>query len=294
MNNDKLAILTDSASNLTDDLLDLYGIEMISFTAKVGKEDFICWQRGRDYDKAAQGYYDAMRSGAMPQTSLINSHAFIDFFTPFLEAGKDVLYIGMSRGLTGTVGAAQQAAEALRQTFPDRQCVALDSSGASFGEGILVIHAAKMRNEGKSLNEITEEIDSMIPHMNQLFTVDDLVYLHRGGRISSLVKITGSLLGIKPMLKATDQGTIELYGKCRGRRRSLEALAEQFAKTALRPALQIIGIAHADCVEDANFLANRLKELTAVKNVMIRQYDLCSGSHVGPGAIALFFAADKR
>lgn len=118
MNNDKLAILTDSASNLTDDLLDLYGIEMISFTAKVGKEDFICWQRGRDYDKAAQGYYDAMRSGAMPQTSLINSHAFIDFFTPFLEAGKDVLYIGMSRGLTGTVGAAQQAGRGPASDLP--------------------------------------------------------------------------------------------------------------------------------------------------------------------------------
>ena len=292
MSDKKLVVLTDSASNLTDDLLDQYDIDMISFKAKLDEEDFTCWQRGRNYAQAAKKFYDSMRAGLMPKTSLINTQAFVDFFTPFLAAGQDVLYIGMSRGLTGTVSAASRVAEELSNLYPQRQCVVVDSVGASLGEGILAIQAAQMRNEGKELAEICEAVSNTIPHMNHLFTVDDLVYLHRGGRISAFVKMAGALLGIKPLLKATDQGTIELYGKCRGRRRSLEILAEQFAKTALHPFKQIVGIAHADCEDDAHFLKRLIEDMTQVKQVIVRPYDLCSGSHVGPGAIALFFESE--
>ena len=294
MNHTELIIATDSASNLTDDILDQYGIEMISFTAKVDGKDFICWERGRDYEAAAHAYYDAMRAGSTPSTSLINMQTFLDFFTPFVEAGKDLLYIGMSSGLTGTVHSAANAAAELRERFPGRQIEVIDSVGASLGEGLLAVRGAQMRNEGKSLKEIIEEVRSIIPHMNHLFTVDDLVYLYRGGRISKLVKLAGGLLGIKPLLKATDQGTIEMYGKIRGRRRALDRLAEQFAETAVDPARQCVGIAHADCADDAHYLRDRIMALTDVKDVLIRQYDLCSGSHVGPGALAMFFTAKQR
>ncbi len=288
-----LVITTDSASNLTDDLLDRYGIEMIAFTAKVDGDDFICWERGRDYEAAAHTYYDAMRAGAAPGTSLINAQCFIDFFTPFVEGGHDLLYIGISSGLTGTVYSAAHAAAELRSRFPDRRIEVVDSVGASLGEGMLAIRAAELRNEGKDLDEIVKEVHEVIPHMNQLFTVDDLVYLYRGGRISRLVKLAGGLLGIKPLLKATDKGTIELYEKSRGRRRALDRIAEQFAGT-FQPVLQRVGIAHADCEADALYLRDRIKSLTGVKDLLVRQYDLCSGSHVGPGALALFFTAEKR
>lgn len=294
MKNNQLVIATDSASNLTDDLLERYGIEMISFTAQLDGKTVKCWERGRDYANASHEYYDAMRAGASACTSLINSHEFLQFFEPFLSQGMDVLYIGMSRGLTGTVTAAVHAADELKEKYPDRVCRVVDSVGASLGEGLLVIHAAKLREEGKNADQICDEIGQIIPHMNHLFTVDDLEYLYRGGRVSKLVKFAGSLLGIKPMLKATDAGTIELYGKCRGRKKSLETLAAQFAKTAFQPALQTVGIAHADCEQDASFLRDAITSLTGVKDVIVRHYDLCSGSHVGPGALALFFTADKR
>lgn len=289
-----LTVVTDSASNLTDDLLDTYGIEMISFHANVDGEDFCCWERGRDYAAASHQYYDAMRSGVMPRTALVNTQAFIELFTAILERGEDVLYIGMSAGLTGTVNAARRAAEELNERYGAQRCYVQDSVGASLGEGLLAIHAAKLARDGADAPSIMAEIAEMIPHMNHLFTVDDLVYLYRGGRISKFVKLAGGILGIKPLLRATDEGTIELYGKCRGRKKSLDTLAEQFAATALCPELQTIGIAHADCKEDAEYLRDRITALTGVGQVIVRHYDLCSGSHVGPGAIALFFQAEKR
>lgn len=292
----KFRICTDSASNLTDELLDKYNIEMISYKAHYDDDkEFICYVRGRDYDASAKEYYENMRKGVNYKTSLINTQDFIAFFEQFLLKGEDVLFTCMSSGLSGTCGAAKIAAEELLEKYPDRKCIVVDSMAASLGEGLLAIKAAKLRDEENyTIEQAAEWIEDNRLKMCHIFTVDDLKYLKRGGRISGAAAAIGTVLNIKPVLKASDIGTIVPVTKIRGRKKTLNTLIDMVKEQITNPEEQVIALAHGDCEEEANYVADRIKEECKVKDVIIRFYDTCTGSHVGPGTIAVFFMGEHR
>lgn len=292
----KYRICTDSASNLTDELIDKYGIEMISSKATYDNDkEFICYVRGRDYDETAREYYKNMREGVFYKTSLINSVDLKAFFEPFIKNGEDVLFVCMSSGLTGTFVSAKIAAEDLMEKYPDRKCIIVDSMAASLGEGLLVIKAAELRNEKNfTIEETARWLEDNKLKMCHIFTVDDLKYLKRGGRISGTAAAIASVLNIKPILKASDHGTIVTVDKIRGRKKTLNSVIDIVKNTITDPENQVISVVHADCEEDAVYVADKIREECHVKDIIMEYYDLCSGSHVGPGTIAVFYMGDHR
>ncbi len=287
-------IFTDSGSNLTEDLCDQYRIHMVSFVCAINGKEYPCFKRGRDDAKTAKHFYHAMRKGADVQTTLINSDAFERAFRPVLEKGRDILYAGISGGLTGTVQAARIAAEDLLEEFPDRRIVCVDSLSASLGLGLLVMKLSRLRAAGATIDEAAAFYEKRKLKMNHIFTVGDLQYLKKGGRISAAGAAIGNLLQLKPILKANDNGKIVIHEKVRTRRRALDYLVDMVKQRIRRPALQTIGIAHCDAPEESEYIAKRLKEELPVQDVIVRYYDLCTGSHVGPGTIAIFFLGDDR
>jgi DegV family protein with EDD domain len=287
-------IMTDSAANLSDATLAQYDVTALSYHATIDGKEFACYERGRDHVAACKEYYSAMRAGAEVKTTMINVQAFIDAFEPVLQAGRDVLFIGMSSGLSGTFHAATLAAQELRADYPGRRCVAVDAMSASLGEGLNVCTAAQMRAEGKSLDEVLDWLIANRMTMHNEFTVTDLKYLRKGGRISSIVALAGTLLNIKPLLAASRQGTIVMLGKERGEKKALIQLAERLADQIVDPEHQTIGIAHCDNEMGANFLAEQIRARVNVGGIMMEYYDLCTGGHVGPGTVALFYRGCPR
>ncbi len=293
LNNDFI-IITDSASNLTYDILKIYDIKMISYIIEVDGKETYCYNEEIDFEILAKDYYDKMRNDVVIKTSLVNGERFADKAEPYLKEGKDVLFISLSSGVSGTFNSVNNKCAELKEKYPERECIAFDSMGASLGEGLLAIKAAELRKDGLNILETVEELKISRGKLRQIFTVDDLKYLMKGGRISKLTAVVGSLLNIKPLLKGNEQGQIVSYGKIKGKKRALETLAKECAETIVNAEEQTIAISHCDSLSDAEYLAEKIKELSPVKNVLIRSYDMCTGAYVGPGTVALFFWGDKR
>ena len=287
-------IIVDSGSNLTEDLLNRYDIDIISFKCTIDGEEYMCYEEGRDDDEAGKVFSDRIRSGADVRTSLINPGDIDDKLRPFLEDGEDVLFVCMSAKLTGTFQSALIAKEDLEEDFPDRKIIMIDSMSASFGEGLLCIEASKMREEGSTIDEVSEWLIDNRLKMRHIFTVDNLKYLQKGGRISQAEAVFGSILSIKPILFASDEGKIDKFGTVRGRKKSLDALVNDYVKYAVDVEDQTVPIAHCDCKEDAEYIAARVNELRPPKEIIIRVYDHCSGTHVGPGAMCIFYVGKDR
>lgn len=287
-------IITDSASNLTKDLLQAYRIHMISYISTMNGREFLCYSPRRDDAKTGKHFYDALRKGANLETSLISPTRFAEVFEPFLQKGRDILFTGMSGGLTGTVQSAAIAAEDLMEQYPDRRIVCIDSLGASLGEGLLVLQLSRLRDEGSTLDEAVSWIESHKMQMNQYFTVDNLKYLKKGGRLSSAEAMIGNLLSIKPILRGNEEGRIVLHDKVRSRKRALDYLFNTVRDRIGDAASTVVGIAHCDAPEEAEALAERFRQELCVQDVIVRYYDLCTGSHVGPGTIAIFFSGKDR
>ena len=243
----------------------------------------------------SKAYYDRLRSGARMKTSLINSHLFESFFRPELEKGLDVVYVGLSSGVSGTFQAARMAAEELRHEFPERTIHTVDSLGASFGPGLLAVRAAQLRSEGKSAAEAGAILDAEVMHTLNFFTVDDLSFLKATGRVSGATAAIGTVLSIKPILWGDTTGHITAKGKVRGRKKSLEALAELY-RTHLPEDRQVdmVFISHGDCLEDAEALAGMIRAIHEPKELTICPHEPFTGSHVGPGMLALFFQGKQR
>ena len=287
-------IMTDSSSNLTRDLLDKYRIKMISYISSIDGKEFPCFDPSRDEADAAHKFYDALREGSDVHTTLINASRFADFFTPSLREGKDIIYVCMSGGLSGTVQAARIAAEDLMEEYPERKIVVIDSLSASLGEGLMVIKLSRLRAMGATLEEAARYYERKKLMMNHIFTVGDLKYLKKGGRITAAEALIGNLLSIKPILKANDEGKIVVHDKVRSRRRALDYLVDMTKARIVKPSSQVLGIAHCDAPVEADYIATRLKKELPLQDVIVRYYDLCTGSHVGPGTIALFFMGENR
>ena len=284
------AIVTDTSANLPTPLLEAGGVHVIPFHYTVNGTEQACLDTVAFDGKL---FYDAMRGGTVVTTSQINPQAYIDCFEPLLQQGQDILFVGMSSGISGSFQSAQMAMAQLRDAHPDREFRMVDTLGASLGEGILVLKAVEYRDSGVSLGEAAKRLLAMRHRMCQIFMVDDLMFLKRTGRVSGAVALVGTMLQIKPLLKGNERGEIVTYAKARGRRKAIEALARRYDEQVVDAGSQIVGIAHADCGKDADFLAELLRRNHPPKEIMTVVYEPVTGSHVGPGTLALFFLSDE-
>ena len=284
---DDFAIMTDSSANLTPDLVQKAQIEVIPLTCLTDAGEMPAYDDTKPFD--GHSFYDKLRQTGPIKTSMINCAQFTRAFEPMLKAGQNILYVAMSSGISGTCGAAVQAAGELMKQYPGRVIKVVDTLAASFGEGIFALKASMMRSAKVSLDAATEWAESNKRRMCQFFTVDDLMFLHKGGRISGLTAKIGSIANIKPLLTGDSEGKIVSCGKVIGRKKSLQALANLYDQHAEESSDEIVAIAHGDCEEEAQYLANLLRRKRNIKDVLIRCYEPGTGSHVGPGAMALFF-----
>ncbi len=281
-------LFTDTSANLPVEIIDEYGIEVVPFSYTIDGVEYI---PEREFDGKA--FYAAMRAGSEVKTSMVNAGTFIERFKTALDAGKDVLYIGMSGGISGTANAALMAKQELDEEYPDRKIVVIDTLAASLGEGLFVIKAAEQLKDGAALDTIEEAIRAQVPSMCQSFTVDDLKYLKNTGRVSGAAAIIGNVLSIHPILIGDYEGKIVVKAKVRGMKRTLDALAERYAELALSKT-ETIGIAHADNEEGKAYLVQRLRDKGLTGKCLSVCYEPVTGSHVGPGTVALFFFGTDR
>lgn len=285
-----IQIFTDTSANLPAAYIQKYSLRVIPLTYFVDGAEA---HQDPAVDFDGKAYYDAMRSGTPVSTAMINLAAFLEPLHAALAAGDDVIYIGMSGGISGTAQAAVIAAGELTEKYPARKIVTIDTYAASLGEGLQVLEAARMIEEGKSLDEIKAHLLSRRPHMCQFFTVDDLAYLKRGGRISSATALIGTVLSIKPILCGDETGHIVSCGKVRGMKRAYQELANYYDGRALDKS-EMLGIAHADNEEGAQALIALLRDKGFTGKCLNVVYEPVTGAHVGPGTVALFFYGTEK
>lgn len=285
-------ILTDSTGDLTPELVQELDLTVIPMEFTVDGKSYRNYPDG--HEMSAKDFYDLLRAGKTSTTAQINSHEFTEWADPILQAGEDLLYIAFSSGLSGTCQSALLAKQELSEKYPDRKILVVDSLCASMGEGLLVYYAAKMQQEGKSIEEVYQWLQENKLHLCHWFTVDDLNHLKRGGRVSSAAALFGTMLGIKPVLHVDDAGHLIPVAKIRGRKQSLDALVAHMEETVTEPEKQVIFISHGDCLQDAQYVADKIREKWKVKDIVLNEIGPVIGTHSGPGTVALFFLGSKR
>ena len=284
-------IATDSCCDFDDNLIRELDLTVIPLSVHLGQDHF------RNYPgemPESHVFYTRLSKGEPAQTSAPNVEAFKDAFRPFLEAGKDVLYLGFSSALSATYQNAAMAVEELREAFPDAVIRAVDTLCASMGQGLLVDLAVQEKRKGKSLEEVASFVQETIPHLCHWFTVGDLSQLRRGGRLSAGKAIVGNLLNIKPVLHVDHEGRLVPMESAKGRKKSVEALVRHMEKTAIAPETQRIYISHGDCLGDAEVLAAAIQSKLGVASVTIGDVGPVIGAHSGLGTLALFFLGKER
>ncbi len=243
-----------------------------------------------------KNFYDKMRAGAQTKTQQASIEDTEQVFREVAQQGKDLLHIAFSSGLSGTANAARLAAENIMEEFPDRKIVVIDSLCASLGQGLLVDYAIRQREQGKTLEETAQWVQEHIQNLCHLFTVEDLKYLQRGGRISKTTALVGTMIGIKPVLHVDEEGKLVPIARVRGRKASVQALVQKMEENigSFYQQKQTIFISHGDCLEDAKALARMVKEKFGYDDFLINNVGPTIGSHSGPGTLALFFLGEKR
>ena len=282
-------IITDSGCDLPGSILQELGVRTVSLCL-----NFQGGSREDSVDDGIRELYDAFRAGETASTSAVNPDGWAGVMEPALQAGDDLLVIAFSSGLSTTYQSAVIAAEDLKQTYPDRRIFVLDSLCASLGQGLLVWYACKKRNEGMDIDALAQWCEERKWNLCHWFTVDDLMFLKRGGRISAATALVGTMLKIKPVLHVDDEGHLISVSKARGRKASIEALCEKAVSLGAGYDNSTMVICHGDCLEDAEYLSQLVKERCGVKDVFIGYTGAVIGSHSGPGTLALFFLGEKR
>ncbi len=282
-------IMTDSACDLKPEFLKELGVGFLSLSFTFTDEE----KSYGNFDLSPADFYNEMRNGRCAKTSAVNVAAFKDFFEAELKKDNDILYIGFSSGLSTTCNSACIAADELLEEYPERKIVCVDTLAASAGFGMLVYLAAKQKEEGHTLDEVADFVRNKVLHMAHWFTVDDLVYLKRGGRVSPTVAFVGGLLGIKPVLHMDDEGHLISMSKVRGRKAALAALADKYGELSLDRESPV-WISHGDCEDDALLLGSMIKERFGVEVSLVTDVGPVIGAHSGPGTMALFFLAKNR
>lgn len=285
-----IKLYTDTSANLPTSIIKYYGIKILPFSYTINGAQHIPTE---DTEFRGKDFYDSMRQGAEIKTSMISLGLIESKFREALENGDDVLYIGMSGGISGTASAAAIVCKQLKEEFPERKIAAVDTLAASLGEGLQVINTAKRLREGASFDEALQAAESEKEYMCQYFTVDDLSYLQRGGRISKTVAVVGTVFNIKPLLTGNSEGKIVMCGKERGRLKAFSAITEKY-KQKVRDLAEDIGIAHADDLNGAQKLKEMLKKAGFCGHCLTVDFEPVTGSHVGPGTVALFFLGTEK
>lgn len=286
----KYIIITDSSCDLPQHRFEANGVENVMLTVNLDGTDYVNYADWRAIDPHA--FYNELRAGKPAKTTAANVDQFKDIMEPHFQAGEDIIYIGFSTGLSGTYNAGRLAAEELMEKYPERKAVCVDSLCASLGQGLLVDMVAAKRDSGAPFEECAAYAEDIKMSMAHWFTVDDLFYLHRGGRVSKTTAIVGSALGIKPIMHVDDEGHLTKVEVARGRKASVKKLADKLRATIT--SADYIYISHGDCLEDAEMLMEMLKKEFDPAHSCINYVGPVIGAHSGPGTLALFFAAKER
>ena len=279
-------IITDSGSDLPTGLLDVKKVSLSVLFRGESRTDSV--------DEGIKEFYDGLRAGDIATTSAVNPEGWKDAIEAVFQAGQDVLVLAFSSGLSTTYQSAVIAAQELMEQYPDRKALVVDTLCASLGEGLLVHYACQKRADGMALEELRDWVEENKLHLCHWFTVDDLMFLKRGGRVSATTALVGTMLQIKPVLHVDDEGHLINVAKARGRKAAIDALAKKAAELGEGFDNETMFISHGDCPEDAEYLAQTLKEKLGVKHVHIGYVGAVIGSHAGPGVLALFFMGKHR
>ncbi len=283
-------IFVDSACDISCDLLNEWGVKFCSLSLAFSDDP----NEYQDHEIPKSEFYNKMRSGAIPKTSAANMGKFCDAFENIVKDGKDVLYLGFSSGLSATVNFAREAADEIMAQHEESKIVVVDSLCASAGYGLLVKLLVDKKNAGATIEELAEYGENTKMNIMHWFTVDDLKYLKAGGRISATTALVGGMLNIKPVMKVDENGKLVSVTKARGRKAALKTMADMYEQTAIDKKDGIVYISHGDCIDDANALADMLKESCGAKVEITTYVGPVIGSHSGPGTLALFFLVNER
>ena len=286
-------IVTDSCCDLPYTYIEENHIEMIPMTITMNQKD------EKDHlaqTKNYEAFYDSILQGAMPKTSQINAYEFKEVFMDYLKEEKNVLYIGFSSALSGCVASAQMAAREINEENPNLKArvEVIDSKCASMGQGLLIYYAVEQLKQGKSLEQVIQYIEANKLKINHWFTVTDLNYLFRGGRVSKTAATVGTLLQIKPIMHVDDEGRLIPVEKAKGRKKSLKILVEKVKENIINPQEQVVFISHGAALEEAESVKKAIIEQCGVKDVWLNYIGATIGSHSGPGTIAVFFIGEHR
>lgn len=283
-------IVTDTGCDISPKILEEWGVKCCALTFKFTDSD----TEYSNLTMPAAEFYAAMKSGRCAKTSAPATEAFTAIFESELAAGNDVIYIGLSSGLSGTYNSGRIAANALREKYPERKIFTIDTLAASAGEGLVVYLTVQKKAAGATVEEAAEYASALHPTLSIWFTVDDLEYLKRGGRISPTTAFVGNALGIKPVLHMDENGKLISISKVRGRKASIATLASKYFELGKDTEDGIYFISHGDCIADAELLAKMIEEKSGKKVVIIADVGPSIGAHSGPGTLALFFIGDRK
>ena len=282
-------IITDSGSDLSTGMLQNLNVKKVSLSVLFKGEN-----RLDSVDEGIKEFYDGLRAGEVATTSAVNPEGWKGVIEPVFQAGQNALILAFSSGLSTTYQSAVIAAEELMEQYPDRKAYVADTLCASLGEGLLVYYACRKRDEGLSLEALRDWVEENKLNLCHWFTVDDLMFLKRGGRVSATTALVGTMLQIKPILHVDDEGHLINVSKARGRRAAIDALAKKVGELGEGFDNETMFISHGDCPEDTEYLASILKEKYGVKHVHMGHVGAVIGSHAGPGVLALFFLGKHR
>ena len=283
-------IVTDSSADLSAEMVAELGLEVLPLSFTVQGKTYHNYPDGREMDLNA--FYRMLREGEMATTSAVNVAEYTAMLEPLLQAGKDVLVLAFSSGLSTTYQSSVIAVNELSEQYPDRKIYTVDTLCASMGQGLLVWLAAQERKRGQSIEAVRDWVEENKLRLCHWFTVDDLHFLKRGGRISAATAVVGTMLSIKPVLHVDDEGHLISMGKARGRGASLTALVDHMEETATD--VDTVFISHGDCLSDAQKVADDVRERFGTKDIVINNVGPVIGAHSGPGTLALFFLGTKR
>ena len=282
-------IITDSCCDLPKELIASLDIDVVQMSLLFRNEEMIA-----PTEAQIKTMYNALRQGESASTSAVNPQGWREVIEPALKSGQDALVMAFSSGLSTTYQSAVIAAEELMEEYPDRTVKVLDTMSASLGQGMYVYYACMKRNEGLSLEELFAWCEENKQNMAHWFTVDDLMFLKRGGRISAATAVLGTMLNIKPLLHVDENGKLVSVAKCRGRKNALDALVKKLEQDGLPGKNDTVFISHGDCIEDAQYVAQQVRERCGVKTVIIDYVGAVIGSHSGPGTVAFFYLGMHR
>lgn len=288
----QFVILTDSSCDLPAELAQQLQLEVVPLSVTVEEDTYKNYLDGREI--SAKAFYDKIREGKKVFTSAVNINTFIETMEPLLQQGKDVLYLGFSSGLSSTYSAGAAAAQELAEKYPQRKIYTVDSLCASMGQGLLLYWMVQQKNAGKTIEEVRDYAEETKWKICHWFTVEDLMQLKKGGRVSATTAIVGTVLNIKPVMHMDMLGKLAAVGKVRGRKASIRALFKKMEERVVMPEGQMIYISHGDCEAEARLLEDMIRQQWPVKDVVLNNVGPVIGAHTGPGVIALFFLGDVR